>query len=99
MSHQKNKKRHSGDVSGAISEEKRTTYFGSAVITLIFYLLFWPAGFVLNFVYLKQAERTESLIGRQPDGKGCLSILLIVLGWIPIALAVFAIIFLLAFYS
>ncbi|MDI3340700.1 MAG: hypothetical protein QJR03_09225 [Sphaerobacter sp.] len=48
------------------------TYTTPAVITLRLYWVFWLPGFIANLVYWQQAARDEQLIGRAPDGKGCL---------------------------
>lgn len=60
------------------------SYTTPAVITLLLYWLFWLPGFVANIVYWQQASRDEELIGREPEGKGCLMALFIVFTVLPL---------------
>jgi hypothetical protein len=54
-------------------------YTTPAVVTLILYFVCWLPGIVANIIYYLQAQKDEALIGRAPQGKGCLIWLLIVI--------------------
>lgn len=54
-------------------------YTTPAVITLILYFVCWLPGIIANIIYYLQAQNDEALIGRSPQGKGCLLWLLIVM--------------------
>jgi hypothetical protein len=51
-----------------------------AVITMILYFVFWLPGLIVNLVYLNEARALQRQTGREPDGKGCLVALLVVMG-------------------
>lgn len=53
-------------------------YTTPAVITLILYFVCWLPGVIANIIYYLQARNDEALVGREPQGKGCLLWLLIV---------------------
>lgn len=53
-------------------------YTTPAVITLILYFVCWLPGVIANVIYYLQAQRDEAMIGRAPQGKGCLLALLLV---------------------
>jgi hypothetical protein len=54
-------------------------YTTPAVITLILYFVCWLPGVIANIIYYLQARNDEALVGREPQGKGCLLWLLIVM--------------------
>jgi hypothetical protein len=64
-------------------ERQRTAatrdYTTPAVITLILYFVCWLPGVIANIIYFLQARQDEALVGREPQGKGCLLWLLIVM--------------------
>jgi len=62
------------------------SYVTPAVITLILYFLLWVPGLVANIVYYIQASNDQALVGRPPDGKGCLTALLIVFIGLPVGI-------------
>ena len=72
---------HGWDEDTAAPEK---SYTNSAALTLILWLLFWPAGLIMNWVYLGEARRTQQVLGRAPEGKGCLTALMIVFFWLPL---------------
>lgn len=51
------------------------SYTGSAVLVFFLYWIFWPAGFILNWVYMQEAKRMEGLAGQSLPGQGCLGLL------------------------
>lgn len=51
------------------------SYTGAAVIAFCLYWLFWPAGLVLNYIYMQEAKKMEGLAGHSLPGQGCLSLL------------------------
>ncbi|TVR71581.1 MAG: hypothetical protein EA415_11115 [Sphaerobacteraceae bacterium] len=53
-------------------------YTTPAVITLILYFVCWLPGIIANVIYYLQAQKDEAMIGRAPQGKGCLLALLLV---------------------
>ena len=61
------------------------SYVTPAVITLILYFLLWVPGLVANIVYYIQSSNDQALVGRAPDGKGCLTALLVVFVGLPVA--------------
>ena len=54
-------------------------YTTPAVVTLILYFICWLPGIVANIIYYMQARQDEAAVGREPQGKGCLLWLLIVM--------------------
>ena len=52
-------------------------YVGYAVLVLVLYFVMWLPGIIANVVFYLQASNDEKLIGRAPEGKGCLVALLI----------------------
>lgn len=54
-------------------------YTTPAVVTLILYFICWLPGIIANIIYYLQARNDEALIGRSPQGMGCLLWLLIVM--------------------
>jgi hypothetical protein len=73
-------------------------YTTPAVITLILYFVCWLPGVIANVIYYLQAQRDEAMIGRPPQGKGCLLALLLVFNGL-IAVAVLGYCLLLMFGS
>lgn len=67
---------------------RQKSYTNSAALTLVLWLLFWPAGLIVNWVYLGEASRTQRVLGRPPEGKGCLTVLIIVFFWLPLTVVV-----------
>jgi hypothetical protein len=53
------------------------SYVIHAVLVLVLYFVMWLPGFIANIVFYMQASSDERLIGRPPEGKGCLTGLLI----------------------
>ncbi len=53
------------------------SYTTPAVITLVLYCVLWLPGLIANIVYWLEARKTEQLIGRTPEGKGCLTAMLV----------------------
>lgn len=43
-----------------------------AIVTLVLYIFLWIPGLIANVIYWREANRVEELIGRSPEGKGCL---------------------------
>jgi hypothetical protein len=62
------------------------SYTTSAIITLVLYFVCWLPGLIANLVYWNEAKKTEQLIGRAPEGKGCLTTMLVVFIVVPVAL-------------
>ncbi len=62
------------------------SYVTPAVITMVLYLVLWLPGLIANIVFWQEASRTERLIGRSPEGKGCLLALFIVFVLLPVVL-------------
>jgi hypothetical protein len=52
----------------------------------VLYFVLWLPGLIANIVYGLNARRDERLIGRAPDGKGCLVAML----WVFVVLPVVA---------
>jgi hypothetical protein len=59
-------------------------YTTPAVITLILYFVCWLPGIIANIIYYLQARQDEALVGREPQGKGCLLWLLIVMNGLAV---------------
>ena len=70
------------------TERQRTaatrSYVTPAVITLVLYFCLWVPGLVANIVYYMQASNDQALVGRPPEGKGCLVALLVFFVGLPI---------------
>lgn len=58
-----------------------------AIWTLVLYIVLWVPGLVANIVYLQPASRDQRLTGQAPEGKSCLTALLVVFIIIPLVLA------------
>lgn len=43
-----------------------------AVVTMVLYLVLWLPGLLANVVFWREASHTERLLGRSPEGTGCL---------------------------
>ena len=69
------------------------TYVTPAVITLVLYFVFWLPGLVANIVYYMQASNDQALVGRAPEGKGCLVALLVLFVGIPVLVIAFFVVF------
>jgi hypothetical protein len=79
-------------------ERQRTAatrdYTTPAVITLILYFVCWLPGVIANIIYFLQARQDEALVGREPQGKGCLLWLLIVMnGLIVVSVGLYCMLF------
>ena len=71
------------------------SFVGPAILTLaLYWFTFWIGGAIANVAYLNSANNAEKLSGVAPEGKGCLWVLLITHGILPII--GFIIVFLLA---
>jgi hypothetical protein len=55
-----------------------------AVLVLVLYAVLYVPGLIANIVFYLQASNDEKLLGRPPEGKGCLLALLIVFIALPI---------------
>ena len=58
------------DMERAIARTK--SYTGTAILALVLYWLFWPAGFIVNYIYMQEAKRMERVAGQSLPGQGCL---------------------------
>ena len=54
------------------------SFISYAVICMLLYLLCWPLSLILNIMWFAEAKAVENEIGREPDGKGCLFVMLFV---------------------
>jgi len=63
------------------------SFISYAVICMLLYLLCWPLSLILNIMWYVEAKALENETGREPDGKGCLFVMLFV-GVIILALIV-----------
>src|SRR5262245_39968562 len=64
----------------AVPEIERTvarmkSYTGSAVLVFFLYLLFWLPGFIVNYIYLDEAQKIEKIAGQSLPGTGCLYVM------------------------
>lgn len=57
------------------STARMKSYTGSAVLVFFLYLLFWVPGFVVNYMYLDEAQKMEKIAGQSLPGTGCLHIM------------------------
>jgi hypothetical protein len=62
------------------------TYVNASIVVMILYLFFWLPGIVANFAYIYQASTTQQLIGRPPEGSGCLWMVLVAFN-VPLIIA------------
>ncbi|MDO8669945.1 MAG: hypothetical protein Q7O66_00760 [Dehalococcoidia bacterium] len=51
------------------------SYVTPAILTLLLYLFLWWPGAIANIVYWQAANNDANLIGRDPEGKGCLTVM------------------------
>ncbi|MEW5945296.1 MAG: hypothetical protein AB1742_03775 [bacterium] len=63
-----------------LSENERTlarmkSYTGAAVLVFVLYWFFWLPGLIVNYIYMKEAERMEKLAGQRLPGTGCLTVM------------------------
>jgi hypothetical protein len=63
------------------------SYTGNAVLAFILYWLLWLPGLIVNYMFYREAKRTEKIAGQSLPGVGCLSVMLI----INVAVSVFLI--------
>ena len=59
-------------------------YTTNAVWGLLLYFFFWVPGLLVNCYYLYDAYQTKQVIGRNPQGIGCLWTTLILFNGIPL---------------
>ena len=69
------------DMEKAIASQK--SFIGSSIIVFLLYWVFYIPGLIVNYLYLKEAEKVKKITGEEPPGSGCLSILFL-LGIIPL---------------
>jgi hypothetical protein len=69
------------------------SYTGIAILVFVLYLFFWLPGFIVNIIYLREANRMQAVAGHGLPGVGCLTIEL-VLSIIGIAFACVAVLIL-----
>lgn len=60
-----------------------------AIFTLILYFFLWIPGLIANIMYLREAMGIQRRTGKAPEGKGCLTALIIVVGGSFGAIAVY----------
>jgi TRAP-type mannitol/chloroaromatic compound transport system permease small subunit len=58
--------------------ENAKSYTMKAVVTLLLYFLLFIPGFIANIVFLGEANKTKKIIGRNPEGHGCLLTMFII---------------------
>jgi predicted Ser/Thr protein kinase len=68
----------------AAMRERR--FVAPAMATFLAYFLFWLPGAILNWEYLREANRVEQLTGAAPAGHGALKAMMVLLTWIPLGL-------------
>ncbi|MBA2286503.1 MAG: hypothetical protein H0W02_13570 [Ktedonobacteraceae bacterium] len=66
------------------------SYTTPAILTLVLYCVMWLPGVIANIVYLQSAKRTQYITGYAPEGKGCLTAMMIVFVYIPLLILVLA---------
>jgi len=64
--------------STEIAIASQRSYVGSAVALVFLYWLCYIPGLIANIAWLREAKRTESMIGRPPSGMGCLTAMLVI---------------------
>lgn len=65
-----------GELAYAMHANK--TFTGKAFLTLfMYYIGFWFVGFIMNLVFLSDANRTRAITRMNPPGRGCLVALLV----------------------
>jgi uncharacterized protein involved in cysteine biosynthesis len=64
------------------------SFTSPAIITLILYFVLWIPGLIANIVFWREAKRVEKLIGRSPEGLGCLTWMLVVFIGIPVVVVI-----------
>jgi hypothetical protein len=52
------------------------SYTGKAILVFFLYWLFWLPGFIVNFLYYREAKRMQLMAGQPLPGVGCLTIML-----------------------
>jgi hypothetical protein len=60
------------------------SYVTPAVITLVLYFVLWIPGLIANIVYLNAANEDRHMSGIEPQGRGCLIVLLGVFIGLPL---------------
>jgi hypothetical protein len=62
----------------------KKNYTFHAFAALFLYTFLWIPGFILNIIWLNQANKDQNQTGKPPEGKGCLVWLIWVFGILPI---------------
>src|SRR5260370_40342470 len=62
-------------------------YTTPAVWGLLLYFFFWLPGFLVNCYYLYDAYQTRQVLGRNPQGMGCLWTTLFIFVGLPLLIA------------
>ncbi len=70
------------------------SYVLPAVLVLVLYFVMYIPGLIANIVFYLQASSDEQLVGRPPEGKGCLLGLLILGVIVPVVAICAAVVFL-----
>ena len=71
------------DLEKALAASK--SYYGPALITLVLYwVLPWIGGIIANGIYLNSAYNAKKVSGKSPEGMGCLWLLIVTHGVLPI---------------
>jgi hypothetical protein len=61
-------------------------FIGAAVMTFFAYFLFWIPGAILNWEYLREADRVQLATGSTPPGHGALKAMMVLFTWLPLGL-------------
>ena len=72
-------------------------FVAPAIATLLAYFLFWLPGAILNWEYLREANRVQQATGTPPPGHDALRAMMVLFTWIPVGIVAgvvgFAIVF------
>ncbi len=68
-------------------------YTTNAVWGLLLYFFFWVPGLLVNCYYLYDAYQTRRVIGRNPQGMGCLWTTLLLFNGIPLLIVLTVVFF------
>jgi hypothetical protein len=55
-------------------------------MTFFAYFLFWIPGAILNWEYLREADRVQLATGSTPPGHGALKAMMVLFTWLPLGL-------------
>jgi hypothetical protein len=61
-------------------------FFAPAVAVFFAYFLFWIPGAILNWEYLREADRVQRLTGVTAPGHGVLKAMMVLFTWIPVGM-------------